>query len=69
MIYKEIPISVEGSRPEAKLIVYIQNFSESMLIQERPMVVLCPGGGYNHLSDREAESVALQFLAMGNEQK
>ncbi len=65
MIYKELPIQAAGSLPDAKLIVYIQNYSESMLVQERPMVVLCPGGGYNHLSDREAESVALQFLAMG----
>ncbi len=65
MIYKEIPLNVDGSQADSKLIVYIQNYSESMLVQERPMVVLCPGGGYNHLSDREAESVALQFLAMG----
>lgn len=65
MIYQEIPLKTEGSAAEAKLIVYIQNYSESMLIQERPMVVLCPGGGYGHLSDREAESMALRFLAMG----
>lgn len=65
MIYKEIPLQAEGSQAEAKLIVYVQNYSEGMLIQERPMVVVCPGGGYNHLSDREAESIALRFLAMG----
>ncbi|MBQ7954945.1 MAG: alpha/beta hydrolase [Lachnospiraceae bacterium] len=65
MIYKEIPIKVEGSQPGAKLIAYIQKYSEGMFVQERPMVILCPGGGYNHLSDREAESVALRFLAMG----
>jgi len=32
---------------------------------KRPSVVICPGGGYEHLSDREAEPVALVFAAMG----
>lgn len=31
----------------------------------RPSVVICPGGGYSHLSAREAEPVALTFAAMG----
>lgn len=31
----------------------------------RPTVLIFPGGGYNHLSDREAEPVALRFLARG----
>ncbi|MBQ7359547.1 MAG: alpha/beta hydrolase [Lachnospiraceae bacterium] len=65
MIHQEIPIFLKGSGPDAKLVVYIQNFETDMLVQERPLVLLCPGGGYNHLSVREAESEALQFLAMG----
>lgn len=65
MIYKEIPVMAEGSSLDAKLVVYIQDYSPEMLVQERPLVILCPGGGYNHLSVREAESEALQFLAMG----
>ena len=28
-------------------------------------VIVCPGGGYNHLSPREAEPIAAQFLAAG----
>ena len=32
---------------------------------KRPSVVICPGGGYEHLSDREAEPIALVFAAMG----
>lgn len=32
---------------------------------KRPSVVICPGGGYEHLSDREAEPVALVFASMG----
>ncbi len=31
----------------------------------RPSIVICPGGGYQHLSDREAEPVAQAFAAMG----
>lgn len=32
---------------------------------ERPSIVICPGGGYEHLSEREAEPVAMAFAAMG----
>lgn len=31
----------------------------------RPAVVVCPGGGYSHLSEREADPVALEYLAKG----
>jgi len=31
----------------------------------RPAIVICPGGGYEHLSEREAEPIALRFLMMG----
>ena len=31
----------------------------------RPSVLICPGGGYAYTSEREAEPVALQFLARG----
>ena len=33
--------------------------------QEKPMVLVCPGGGYHFRSAREAEPVAMQFLAAG----
>lgn len=33
--------------------------------RKRPSVVICPGGGYGHLSPREAEPVALVFASMG----
>lgn len=65
MLCQEIPVRTEGSLPDSKLVVYIQDHSESLYIKERPMVLLCPGGAYAYTSDREAESIALQFLAMG----
>lgn len=31
----------------------------------RPAMVVCPGGGYGHLSPREMDAPALEFFAMG----
>ncbi len=32
---------------------------------KRPAVLVCPGGGYSMCSNREAEPIAMHFLAMG----
>lgn len=65
MLHKVYPIQAQGSLPDARLITYIQDASESMAIDKRPLVLICPGGGYGYTSDRESEPVALAFLAMG----
>lgn len=65
MLTKIFPIAVEGSRPGARLCIYIQDRSQELFVQERPLILLCPGGGYQFTSDREAEPLALRFLAMG----
>ncbi|MDE7268860.1 MAG: alpha/beta hydrolase [Acetatifactor sp.] len=65
MIHKVYPIQVQGSLPDARLITYIQDSSDSMAIDKRPLVLICPGGGYGYTSDRESEPIALAFLAMG----
>jgi len=65
MIYKEFEIKEKGSLEGAKLTVYIQEPSESLYIKERPLILLCPGGGYGYTSDREAEPLALSFMAKG----
>jgi acetyl esterase/lipase len=54
-----------GSMPDTKFVTYIQEYSPDINVQNRPMILICPGGGYAYTSDREAESIALQFLAMG----
>ncbi len=59
------PIALAGSQPYAKLVTYIQDESVEMDIPDRPLVLVCPGGGYCFTSDREAEPLAIQFLAMG----
>lgn len=65
MIHETYPIQVEGSLPDARLITYLQDGSDSMAIKTRPLVLICPGGGYGYTSDREAEPIALAFLSMG----
>ena len=65
MIYKEYPIQVEGSTDRAHVNVYLISHSEEINIQKRPLIVICPGGGYTFLSEREAEMLALQWLALG----
>ena len=65
MNYMMIPMEEKGSEPGAKLILYIQDYSKDMKIQKRPLILMCPGGGYGRTSDRESEPMALKFLSMG----
>ena len=65
MIHENISIQAEGSMPYAKLVTYIQEDSQEIGIKARKLILLCPGGGYGFTSDREAEAMALAFLAMG----
>ena len=45
---------------------YVLDHSVEMpMSQKRPAVVVIPGGGYNALSDREGEPVAMAFAAQG----
>ncbi len=39
-----------------------KNFQHNLI---RPVVIICPGGGYRYLSDRESMPIALQFVAAG----
>lgn len=65
MVHATYPIQVEGSQPDARLVLYLQDYTESLAIRERPLILICPGGAYAYTSDREAEPLALAFLAMG----
>ena len=65
MLHNTYPIQMEGSLPDARLITYLQDPSDSMAIDTRPLILICPGGGYGYTSDRESEPIALKFLAMG----
>lgn len=68
MIYKELPVKVNGSEEYAKLQAYILDTPGSeceMKIKKRPLVLICPGGGYHKLSYREGEPLAMYFLSRG----
>ncbi|MFF2447528.1 alpha/beta hydrolase [Neobacillus sp. NPDC058068] len=64
MIHEIIDIVTEQS--EAKLYTYILNNSPEIdSDRKRPMIIICPGGGYEFTSDREAEPIAIKMNAMG----
>ena len=71
MLYEEIPLSIDYARAgltgkgEPRLYAYRRSPSPEMAAVPRPAVVICPGGGYQMTSDREAEPIALRFLAEG----
>ena len=50
---------------KAHLITYIQDNPPEMDNPPRRAILICPGGGYQWVSNRESEPVALQFLARG----
>lgn len=64
MQHKVINIEVDGCT--ATLTTYLLDNSKEMDInRKRPMILICPGGGYSFVSSREAEPIAIQMLAMG----
>jgi acetyl esterase/lipase len=54
------PISMNPNNPLATF-----KFFPLTVEDDRPVMLICPGGGYNHVSARENEQVAMQFLAKG----
>ena len=63
MINKDITIDIEGN--EAKLTLYNLDSSPELYYEKRPIIVVCPGGGYSMVSDREAEPIAMKLASMG----
>ena len=64
MIVEKIPIHTDHTQVE--LTTYFQDKSPELgADRKRPVVLICPGGGYGFLSDREAEPVALRMCGMG----
>lgn len=66
MIHKKIEIKARGMEAVGNLYTYFLDSSIEMRPNgKRPVILMCPGGGYEMTSDREAEPMAMQFLAMG----
>ncbi|HAY73853.1 MAG TPA: alpha/beta hydrolase [Ruminococcaceae bacterium] len=52
--------------PDVTLTAYISDISEEMKYAKvKPTVLVIPGGAYKYCSDREAEPIALAYLARG----
>lgn len=59
-------VEIQTDHTSAKLYTYFQGCSnEIKASQKRPVVLVCPGGGYGFTSDREAEPVALRMCGEG----
>ncbi len=69
MLHKRIDIEINGNNTEnchPQLATYIlDNYPSIDENRLRPAILICPGGGYEHTSDREAEAIAIQMNAMG----
>ena len=67
MIYEKLrikDISRKLKNSEAIISAYIPENSEEINInKKRETIIICPGGGYEFTSDREAEPIALKFVA------
>ncbi len=64
MIHREF--SIEANGQTGTLTTFIpENYPEIEENRVRPLVIICPGGGYHMVSEREADPVAYQFLAKG----
>lgn len=61
-----LPLPLPNSSRNAHLTLYLQNTPPGRPEQTRPLVLVCPGGGYGMVSPREAEPLALAFLNMGH---
>lgn len=64
MIHKEILLNPEV--PDVKLITYLLSPSREVKPGEKkPAVIVCPGGAYQFLSDKEGEPIALKYNSEG----
>lgn len=50
---------------KASLKLFFHDVFDFNKSKKRPVVIVCPGGGYGHLSDREGEAVALKMMTFG----
>jgi len=57
-------LSAEGGEPILK--VYCRDVSREIDPERRfPAILICPGGGYGFVSERESEPIALKYLEAG----
>ena len=65
MIHEKIKLAVDDMMEEAVLTTYLLSRYEDVHMEPAPLVIICPGGGYEMLSNREAEQFAIQWNSRG----
>ena len=66
MNYQVLDVKIKDTEETGKLYTYfLDNSHEIDPNRVRPVIVICPGGGYGWVSDREAEPIAMKFLGAG----
>jgi len=69
MLYEQVNIwdDFKGDiKSKAQLKIYLADHSPRISSSLRnPAVLICPGGGYDFIAEREGEPIALAFLAQG----
>ena len=65
--YLNTPYQAAGldEQPAVRLDAFLCGVSPEIGTRNRPAVIICPGGGYEFLSDREADPIALRFCSFG----
>ena len=58
-------INLCPEKSNATLTTYIANDEPELMMPPRIALLICPGGGYHWLSDREAEPIAKTFFGAG----
>lgn len=62
--YEKLGIKHQGGA--ATITTYIKEmYPDYQNAFERPLIIICPGGGYGHHSPREGEAIAIKMLDMG----
>ncbi len=59
-------IGIEHNDVAATLTTYVlDSYLDYQAPKKRPVVIICPGGGYGHHSPREGEAIAIQMNRLG----
>lgn len=62
-VFEFVPEGIQDCKVTAWL--HAEGQSPEMAARKLPVMIVCPGGGYEMVSDREAEPVALPYFAAG----
>lgn len=66
----ELPVNYKGKLNNGGFVPRLTTYFPDLFVSQnraraKPVVLICPGGGYAHLSDREGEPVALKMNTLG----